>query len=138
MDTTGLITDSAERIFSDYCDMSLWDRAENGEFPTELWRRLEENGFHNLAMNDSGTDLIDAFAVLKVAGRYAVPLPLGEILLGNRWLGSSDELPSLGSFRDDRVLDVPWGREVKVILGLHPDSSAVTGASQLRRSRTRN
>ncbi|MCZ6458324.1 MAG: acyl-CoA dehydrogenase family protein [Gammaproteobacteria bacterium] len=126
MDTRRLLVDSAERIFSDYCDMSLWDLAENGVFPTDLWRRLEENGFHELAMKDGGTDLGDAFAVLKVAGSYAVPLPLSEILLGNRWLGSSDNLPSVGLHHNGHVVEVPWGREVKVILGLCEGTSVVT------------
>ncbi len=126
MDLRRLLIDSAERIFSDYCNMPLWDLAENGEFPTELWHKLEENGFHELAMTDSGTDLGDAFAVLKVAGRYALPLPLSEILLANRWLESSDTLASVGVSDDGHVVEVPWGRNVKVILGICENTDLVT------------
>ncbi|MEE8077427.1 MAG: acyl-CoA dehydrogenase family protein, partial [Pseudomonadales bacterium] len=56
----------------------------------------------------------------------AVPLPLSEILLGNRWLGSADNLPSVGLYHNGHVDAVPWGREVKVILGLCEGTSVVT------------
>lgn len=118
MDTRQLLLDSAERIFADHCGMPLWDAAENGAFATDLWRTLEENGFHEIAMRDAETDLGDAFAVLKSSGKFAVPLPLGEILLGNRWLASSALLPSVGVSENGNVIDVPWGRAANVIVGI--------------------
>ncbi|MFP6816840.1 MAG: hypothetical protein VB949_14400, partial [Pseudomonadales bacterium] len=71
MSTQQILIDSAERIFSDHCDKPLLDLAESGEFPTALWEVLKENGFAELARDDSGFDLADVFAVLKVAGRHA-------------------------------------------------------------------
>ena len=48
MDTSQLIIDTAEKIFTDHCDKSLWDATEQGAFPSDLWQQLVENGFHQL------------------------------------------------------------------------------------------
>jgi hypothetical protein len=44
MDTQQLIQDTATKIFSDHCDKSLLDRAETGEFASELWQQITANG----------------------------------------------------------------------------------------------
>ena len=36
-----MLTDSAERIFADHCTKALLDRAQEGEFPEDLWRVLQ-------------------------------------------------------------------------------------------------
>jgi acyl-CoA dehydrogenase len=112
------LLDAAERIFADFCDKALLDAAEQGEFPAGLWRTLVDNGFHHLTMADSGVALADAFAVIRVAGRHALPLPLAETLLANRWLGDADRLTSIGTVSGSRVVDVPWGRQAELVLGL--------------------
>ena len=119
-DTRQILIDTAERIFSDHCDKGLLDAAERGEFSAALWATLRENGFHELAMRDSGVPLGDAFAVIQTAARHAVPLPLTEILLANRWLGASDRLGTVGHLDGVAVVDVPWGRSAEVVLGLEP------------------
>ncbi len=118
MDTRQLLIDTAERIFSDHCDKAVLDAAERGEFPERLWNVVRENGFHELAMADSGVDLKDAFAVIRVAGRHALPLPMVEILLANRWLQSSAELAVIGRLEGDRIADVPWAGNAKRALGI--------------------
>lgn len=120
MSTRQMLTDSAERIFADHCTKALLDRAQEGEFPDDLWSVLQENGFAELAIADSGFELGDAFAVLKVAGRHAAPLPLAEIMLGNRWLGSADRLVSVGLANGSQVRDVPWGRRADAVIVLDP------------------
>lgn len=131
MSTTQLLLDTAERIFRDYCDKAALDIAEAGEFPTTLWRVLTDNGFHELAVIESGVSLSDVFAVLKVAGRHAVPLPLAEILFANRWLGSADTFASIGFQRDDEVIDLPWGRVSERILALPAASGGARGKGNL-------
>ena len=66
MDTSQLIIDTAEKIFTDHCDKNLWDATEQGAFPTELWQQLVANGFHQLGSPNSGTQTKDLFAFLKV------------------------------------------------------------------------
>ena len=82
-----VLLDTAAKIFQDGCAKADLDAAEAGEFPAGLWRTLCENGFQLMAQPDSGVELADVFRVLRVAGRHAVPLPLAEALLANRWLG---------------------------------------------------
>ena len=118
MSTTQLLIDTADRIFTDFCDKAALDAAEAGEFPAALWAVIQEHGLHELALVDGGLSLSDVFAVLQVAGRYAVPLPLAEILLANRWLGSSDTLYTIGIRREDEVIDLPWGRASEGVLVL--------------------
>ncbi len=110
MDTRGLLLDTATRIFSDHCDKALLDAAETGEFPERLFGLIRENGFHGLAMTASEVPLIESFLVLKVAGRFALPLPLAEILLGNRWLDRDDRLIAIGIGDATGARNVPWGR----------------------------
>ncbi|MBT8115024.1 MAG: acyl-CoA/acyl-ACP dehydrogenase [Arenicella sp.] len=118
-----IMVESTERIFSDTVDKKLLDAVESGEFPQQLWKLICENGFHLLATTDSGADLADAFAVLRVAGRYAVPIPLAEVLLGNRWLdGSDDNLISIGERSGDRTLTVPWAQQAARCLAVTPDN----------------
>lgn len=130
MDHDNLLVDAAERMFADLCDKSLLDAAERGEFPAALWSTLQENGFHELAMPDSGVELADAFAVVRLSGRHALPLPLAEILLANRWLGSSGRLATIGQVVGDQVIDVPWGRQAEVVLGLDQQRQAIVVISR--------
>ena len=123
MDTRQLLIDTAERIFADHCDKALLDAAERGEFPERLWNVVRENGFHELAMADSGVDLKDAFAVIRVSGRHALPLPMVEILLANRWLQSSAELAVIGRLEGDRIADVPWAGNAQRVLGIDWDGA---------------
>jgi alkylation response protein AidB-like acyl-CoA dehydrogenase len=118
MDTDRLLLDAAERIFADHADKALLDAAERGEFPEDLWSAIVANGFHQLALADSGVELAEAFAVLRLAGRYALPVPLAESLLAMRWLGDAEGLISVGRVVGDRVVDIPWGRRADLLVGV--------------------
>ena len=129
MDTSQLIIDTAEKIFTDHCDKSLWDATEQGVFPSDLWQQLVENGFHQLGSANSGTETKDLFAFLKVCGRYAAPLPMAEILLANRWLGASapaQGFASIGTQAGDSLVQVAWGRQVSPVLSVEAGSHDVS------------
>ena len=121
-ETRQLLIDTAERIFSDHCNKAALDAAERGEFPATLWQTLRENGFHELALASSGVPLGDTFAVLQVAARHAVPLPLTEILLANRWLDSGAQLATVGLLSGATITDAPWARAADVVLGIDVDT----------------
>ena len=118
MSTRQLLIDTATRIFADHCDKSLLDAAERGESAEKLLAILRENGLHEAAMPERGLQLGDAFAVIKVAGGFACPLPLAEMILGCRWLEDSSPLVSIGRLDENRVSDVPWGRIADKVLGI--------------------
>jgi acyl-CoA dehydrogenase len=125
MDTATMLADSADRIFADHVDKALLDAAEEGEFPEKLLGLVVANGFHEIAVEDSGVALADGLSILRVAGRHAVPLPLPEIILANRWLGRTDEPVSVGMVDADGVAGVPWGRRAAQVIGISRDGEAV-------------
>jgi acyl-CoA dehydrogenase len=121
-----MLVDTASRIFADHCDKALLDASEAGRFSESLREVLAENGFFELAMRDSGFALADAFAVLRVAGQHAVPLPLAEIMLANRWLNQADEVATVGLGIGEVIADAPWARSAQVVLGIaHSGASAI-------------
>ena len=84
-----IIVDTATRIFNDLCEPQTVNAAEEGRWPEELWSALEESGLTLAWVPDNlggaGADIIDGFAVLRVAGRFAAPVPLAETLMAG-WL----------------------------------------------------
>ncbi len=88
-DTNNIIVDTATRIFRDLCEPATVNDAEKGVWPTALWDALEELGL-TVAwvpedLGGSGAAMADGFAVLRAAGRFAVPAPLAETLMAG-WM----------------------------------------------------
>ena len=77
--TDTLVFDAADRLFADQATPALVTAAENGAWPQGLWQAIDEAGFPD-ALGALG-DLPDAVAILRAAGRRAVPLPLAETIL---------------------------------------------------------
>lgn len=84
-----LVADAAARIFADLAEPSAINRAENGGWKEPLWRALGDAGLILTwvpeALGGSGASLADGFAVLGVAGRFALAVPLAETLAAG-WL----------------------------------------------------
>ena len=88
LDDESVVLGAAERILADLCDLQEMTRAGEGAWAARLWPALEANGL-TLAMSPEeaggpGLDLVEAFALLRLAGRYAMPAPLAETMLA-RW-----------------------------------------------------
>ena len=114
-----LLLATANRLFGDLCSKRVLEAAEDGEFPVAAKDSLAEHGFHRLADRDNGFALCDVFAVLRVAGYHALPLPLAEWMLANRFLpGTGDDFASIGKQQGTQLLSVPWGREAHRCLGV--------------------
>ena len=84
-----IIVDTATRIFQDLCPPATVNDAEKGVWPKALWDALEESGLTLAWVPDElgggGAAMADGFAVLRAAGRFAVPVPLAETLMAG-WL----------------------------------------------------
>src|ERR1700736_4786425 len=84
-----IIVDTATRIFRDLCEPATVNDAEKGVWPKALWDALEESGLPLAWVPDdlggAGAEMADGFAVLRVAGRFAAPVPLAETLMAG-WL----------------------------------------------------
>ena len=82
--TDDIISDAATKIFSDLCEPRTVNEAEEGIWPETLWNTLEESGLTLTWVPDNfggaGADMRDGFAVLKVAGRFAAPVPVAETM----------------------------------------------------------
>lgn len=136
--TERLILDSAERLFRDRVTPALRARAQAGELPGALLQALDEAGF--LALATAALPASTVYRFLRLAGRYAVPLPLAELLLARRWLeghpsleagsGADPTGPGLLSIGraapvtagDDpgigSVQTVPWGEQAALVICL--------------------
>src|SRR5260221_9961154 len=77
--TDTLVLDAADRLFADHATTALVNAAEDDEWPQALWRAIDDAGFPD-ALGGLG-ELPDAMAILRAAGRHAVPLPLAETML---------------------------------------------------------
>jgi acyl-CoA dehydrogenase len=91
-DETRMLLESMTRLFEDKSTKQVIDRSETGEFATELWQVVADTGVPLAALPDTagGADAewSDLFAVLRVAGRFSVPLPLAETMLAG-WVAAS-------------------------------------------------
>jgi acyl-CoA dehydrogenase len=84
-----IVAEAAERILTDLADPQSINQATNGAWKKPLWDALSDAGLplawvpENLG--GSGASLADGFAVLGVAGRFALAVPLAETLAAG-WL----------------------------------------------------
>jgi acyl-CoA dehydrogenase len=88
-DSDPIVAEAAARIFADLADPQTVNRSANGAWKEPLWQALEQAGLP-LAwiaedLGGSGASLADGFAILGVAGRCALAVPLAETLLAG-WL----------------------------------------------------
>jgi acyl-CoA dehydrogenase len=112
-DETRMLLESMDRLFEDHCTKEVADRAEAGVFPDALWRAVSETGVPLAVLPEAagGADAewSDLYAVLRVAGRYAAPIPLAETMLaawlaGSAGLAVSEQPMTVGPVRiDDRL-----------------------------------
>src|SRR5919202_2761386 len=83
---------SAARLFED------WDRkGEQNDWDADLWEDLERANLTLISVPEefggAGGALGDAAAVLRLAGRYAIPVPLAETGFLAGWVLSASGLP---------------------------------------------
>jgi len=88
-DSGNIVAETAARIFADLGDPQTVNQAKDAGWRAPLWNALSEAGL-TLAWvpeehGGSGGTLADGFAVLGVAGRHAVSVPLAETMLAG-WM----------------------------------------------------
>ena len=91
-ESENIIAETAQRIFADLADPQTINRAADGEWKKPLWDTLVAAGLPLAWVPEqhggAGASLSDGFAILSVAGRFALPVPLAETLLAG-WLLSA-------------------------------------------------
>ena len=95
-DETRMLLESMTRLFGDKATKQVIDRAEAGEFAADLWHAVSQTGVPLAALPEAagGADAAwsDLFAVLRLAGRHAAPIPLAETMLAG-WIADAAGLP---------------------------------------------
>src|SRR5580704_13032662 len=88
-ESDNIVAETAARIFADLADPQTINRARDSGWKAPLWRALEEAGLPLAWVPEkqggAGASLTDGFAILGVAGRFALPVPLAETLIAG-WL----------------------------------------------------
>ncbi|AWI74219.1 acyl-CoA dehydrogenase [Parazoarcus communis] len=125
-----------ERLFSDLVTVDVVLAAEGGNWPTELWQNIEESGFTMALVPEelggAGASWADVCGIIRLCGRFNLPVPLPEAMLANWLLGASGlegvagtlSFASAGDLRIENgvvsgsVTGVPWGREVSRIVAI--------------------
>jgi acyl-CoA dehydrogenase len=115
------LTDSVEKLFTQHCTDKVRLAAEAGTWPEALWQASVDMGLH-LALVDTGPDALglstaEAFAVLRLTGAHAVPLPLAETMLAN-WLLAQAGMPARGAptvIAYRAGAGTPWGEHAAVL-----------------------
>jgi acyl-CoA dehydrogenase len=88
-----LIADTATRILADLVTPKIINDAEAGTWPAALWDTLEAAGLPLAWVAEerggAGATLADGFAICRIAGNFAAPVPLAETLLAGWALGEA-------------------------------------------------
>lgn len=96
MDVT-LLEESVDRLLSQQCGPEARQAAEEDGWAPTVWDALASSGFTMVgvpeAVGGAGGNVADACAVIRMAGRHAVPLPLAECTLLGGWLAGEADLP---------------------------------------------
>ena len=112
------LKDSVVRVFQEEVDRDCLHAQEATGWVSHLWDLTEELGLTQVLVSEAsggvGGDWADAYEVIRECGRFGVPLPIPETLVG-RWLLERCEMEQvqgpLTLVRDEPVVHrVPWAR----------------------------
>ena len=94
-----LVTETADRLFTQICDHEAVQHAETSGDAPEIWSAFADTGFPWISIDEdlggSGGSLLDALEVLRLVGYHAAPIPAAETGILGGWLFSSSghEIP---------------------------------------------
>ena len=94
-----MLVESATRLFADHVDAKMLEAAKCDGWSAALWATMESAELPRVSVSEdaggAGGTVSDLAAVLRVAGRYAAPVPFAETALLANWLlaGAGLELP---------------------------------------------
>jgi acyl-CoA dehydrogenase len=117
-ETSAIVAETAARIFEDLGDPQTVNQAKDDAWQGPLWESLSESGLTLAWVPDTlggaGASLADGFEVVKVAGRFAAPVPVAETLLAG-WLLSEAGLASPSG--PMTIAPSRWSDELKIDAG---------------------
>jgi len=88
-DVRAMLIESATRLFADHVDAKLLAAAKRDGWSPGLWKIVEEAQLPLISVAEeaggAGGSLSDLAAVLRIAGRFAAPIPLAETAIAG-WM----------------------------------------------------
>ncbi len=100
-----LITETADRLFSELCTHEAVQAAEDSGGAPDIWGAFRETGFDLIAVPEeaggSGGTLAEAIEVLRLVGYHSAPIPAAENGILGSWL-----LAEAGIERPDGLVTV--------------------------------
>ncbi|KJS06218.1 MAG: hypothetical protein VR73_10325 [Gammaproteobacteria bacterium BRH_c0] len=149
-----MLADSADKCFADLCSKDTVNAAEAGQWPTQLWDTLTDLGFLSALVPEQAGGLglhpADILPTVRIAGRYAAPVPYGETIIAG-WLLGRVGLPvpqaplafgpvdrnstltlsptAQGWLLNGRLRQIPWGNSVERIAVLCETADGLRVAS---------
>lgn len=129
-----LLSEALGQLLEDQCTPKLVRAIEGGQSPAEFWSRLEVSGFAGALVTEehggAGLTLQDAFKLLELCGKYAVPVPLAETMVARALLAQSGTQAPAGSIAlahgtavagsGVQCSNVPYGRVADWVLVQRP------------------
>jgi len=91
-----MMRETADRLFSSFCDRRTLVRCAAGAWPDQLWQAVEEAGFPRAAVSESraglGLSVDTVLDLVRVAAEHSAPIPFGETIAA-AWLLDRAGLP---------------------------------------------
>ena len=132
-----LIVDTTTQVFTDNGDPLSLNLDDSGTRRSELWNVLADTGLTRAWLSErnggGGLDLDDGLEILRVAGRFAVNVPLAETLVAGWYLEQAGiDLPegtlTVCELAPDGCSDnVPFAGAVEGIVTLEDVMEALLG-----------
>lgn len=133
-----MLVETAERLIVDRIDDTTMRSARGGAWPSDAWDALVDMGLPLALVDEAaggfGVPTSDALALVRLSGRYALPLPLAETMVANHALGLTGLALADGpaALADGAGLEivregeawrlrgtlarVPWGRDLSTLV----------------------
>jgi len=117
-----ILVDTAARLFGDLCTNERYAVAEKGDFNGDAWDALADAGLTRATVSEArggdGADIGDALALVREAGRFALPLPLAETLVAELALAlaSDRNMSSTANLFTTRLEPLSWITALKAVL----------------------
>jgi len=81
-ETSQLLSDTVEKLFSDHVTKNCIEEAEKGIWPDTLWNEVVDNGLNLILVPEDlggvGGTWMNAGILFKASGRHQAPIPLAE------------------------------------------------------------
>lgn len=96
-----LLTEALGRLLGEQCTPDAIRRIEGGASAEPLWKQLEESGFADAMLPEeqggAGLSLAQAFPLIELCGRHALPLPLAQTMVARTLIAARGGTPPAGS-----------------------------------------